>query len=122
MKKALFIILACTFLLNISNLCTAGETFTLMAPKTISPQATGGEIISYTIVPGPEPRFAINFRWTDSDGNYIGVPEAVTWTGQHFQDIFGFVIRTQDVGVTIGVGLRTLIHNKIEDMCGCTIE
>jgi len=30
-----------------------------------------------------------------------------------FSDVFGFTIRTQDVGTGIGVGLRTLIWNKM---------
>jgi len=32
-----------------------------------------------------------------------------------FSDVFGFNIRSQDVGTSIGVGLRTLIWNKMKD-------
>ena len=31
-----------------------------------------------------------------------------------FSDVFGFIIRTQDVGTKMGVGLRTLIWNKMK--------
>jgi hypothetical protein len=31
-----------------------------------------------------------------------------------FSDVFGFTIRSQDVGVKMGVGLRTLIWNKMK--------
>ena len=31
-----------------------------------------------------------------------------------FSDVFGFTIRTQDVGTSIGLGLRTLIWNKMK--------
>ena len=31
-----------------------------------------------------------------------------------FADVFGFLIRSQDVGTKIGVGLRTLIWNKMK--------
>jgi len=32
-----------------------------------------------------------------------------------FTDVFGFVIRSQDVGTKIGAGLRTLIWNKFKE-------
>ena len=38
-------------------------------------------------------------------------PEIV---GTCFSDVFGFQIRTQDVGTSIGAGLRTLIWNKMK--------
>lgn len=43
------------------------------------------------------------------EGCFEGTP-AVTC----FSDIFGFQIRSQDVGTKIGVGLRTLIWNKFK--------
>jgi hypothetical protein len=83
-------------LLLIGSQVFAGETFTLTAPVTVEPQAYGGEITSYQIVPGSSGRLMIHFRWK--------------------------VIRTQDVGLTVGVALRTLIHAKIETKFGVTID
>lgn len=108
--------------LVVSTSVFAGETFTLTTPVTVSNQATGGEITSYSIIPGPGPRFVINFRWTDASGNEVGVPQAVTWSGQDFLDIFGYVIQAGDAGTTLGAGLRILIHNKIEAKYGVSIE
>lgn len=113
MKKVLFIIVACSLLVNISNLCTAGETFTLTSPVTVVNQAVGGEITGYTIVPGPEPRFVINFIWVDSEGNQVGVPQAREWTGTDFTDIFGG---------GLGSTLQDRIHTKIETKYGVDIE
>ena len=119
--KSLVIVLSLVLALFVTQ-TWAGETFNLVAPKEVTPQATGGVILSYSIVPGNQPQFVINFRWTDATGEEIGLPQSITWVGQDFTDIFGFVIRAQDVGKTIGAGLRTLIHSKIEQKYGVDIQ
>ena len=123
MKKIVLIaVFLALFTWLIALPCLAGETFTLNTPVTISPQAYGGEIVAYTIVPGAGGRLHINFKWKNDAGDYIGIPQSVELSGSDFTDIFGFVIRAQDVGVTMGVGLRDLIHNKIETKYGVTIN
>ena len=120
MKK--LVLIAAIFLALIASPCLAGETFTLTTPVTVNPQAYGGEITGYEIIPGSGGRFIIHFRWKDDAGDVIGLEQTVEWSGSDFTDIFGFVIRTQDVGVTIGVGLRDLVHNKIEVKYGVVID
>lgn len=43
-----------------------------------------------------------------------GICDDLTQTDTCFSDVFGFAIRTQDVGMSIGVGLRTLIWNEMK--------
>ena len=103
MKKILFIILACSLLVCIAGLCTADETFTLSTPVSVEDQATGGRITGYTIIPGPNPRFVINFVWTDASGNEVGKPQSKTWQGADFTDLFGG---------GLGVTLQERVHDK----------
>jgi hypothetical protein len=63
-------------------------------------------------------RLTIAYTWLDGSDDPIKLNEYGVhyWTaeGQDFTDIFSFLIRQQDVGVKIGVGLRTLILNKFK--------
>lgn len=47
-------------------------------------------------------------------GAGTGTCDDLTQTDSCFSDVFGFQIRTQDVGTGIGVGLRTLIWNQMK--------
>lgn len=79
MKKIILFVTALIMVTGINAF--AGETFHLTTPVTVSNQATDGEITSYSIVPadaGGQPRFVINFRWIDTNGDEVGVPQAVT--------------------------------------------
>jgi hypothetical protein len=56
---------------------------------------------------------------TDVGVPYSGCTGAGTGTGLDpgdscFTDVFGFTIRTEDVGTSIGVGLRILIWNRMK--------
>lgn len=63
----------------------------------------------------------VYFRWLDSNGNPIYAAGTNgkfdnSWvcSGQCFTDIYGFVIRQQDVGTTLGKGTRALVINKMK--------
>lgn len=75
----------------------------------------------------------VRYRWLDASGTPImlsgsrtqwhtwscrDIPDDPETPGDEsttdFTDIFGFSIRQQDVGVSIGVGLRTLIWSKMK--------
>ena len=118
MKK---IVLIATFLALIAPPCLAGDTFTLTTPMTVMPQAYGGEITNFEWIPGPGGRLIIHFLWTDNTGKGI-VSKSVEWEGSDYADIFGFVIRAQDAGMTLEDGLKTLIYSKIETKYNVVIE
>ena len=44
----------------------------------------------------------------------VGTGDCDGYDSECFSDIFGFQIREQDVGTSIGVGLRTLIWNRFK--------
>jgi hypothetical protein len=120
MKKIIFTLLAMSIL--IATPCLAEQPFTLTTPTTIENQAYGGVITGYEWVPGSNPRFVINFGWTDNNGDQVGSHQKITWTGADYDSIFGFVIRSQDVGIGMGAGLETLIHLRIENKYGVSID
>jgi hypothetical protein len=60
----------------------------------------------------------VEYSWIDDSDNVIKFNESglqyFEITDTDFDDVFGFIVRQQDVGTKIGVGLRALIWNKFK--------
>jgi hypothetical protein len=75
------------------------------------------ECVAYPAIPAFDPLTCVDIG--DPDGCCTGPGIGIgCYAGRAeetcFTDVFGFSIRTQDVGTSIGVGLRTLIWSKFK--------
>ena len=95
-------------------------TATLDSPESLAP-ITGAtvKIKRVVITPGSN-NMEVIYRFLDAGGAAINdtngsYDRRITYSGTDFSDVFGFLMRCpQDGGVKIGVGLRTLIWNKVK--------
>jgi hypothetical protein len=93
----------------------------LSSPTTVTVPTATKIIVSPIVINSYDATVSVTYRWIDSSGNAIYAPgkpgtfdTTITWSGTDYTDIFGFVIRQQDVGVKIGIGLRKLIIIKLK--------
>ena len=93
----------------------------LSSPTTVTVPTATKIIVSPITINSFDANVSVTYRWIDAAGSPIYAPgkpgtfdTTITWSGTDYTDIFGFVIRQQDVGERIGVGLRKLIINKLK--------
>ena len=130
MKKVLLI----AFMFLIFGVAQA-DRLTLTTPQTTAPpEATSIEVAKYIFdIENRTNQLIVIFYYLDIDGNRIyGLNEKVEQkfrcqnmadnpatvedeTSTCWSDIIGYSIRAQDEGVKIGIGLRTLIWNKMKN-------
>lgn len=98
------------------------DTLTLNSAETLTPESS--QKLSWEIVRinAQEKVLTVKYQWLDaSDTPVYTRPGGVLYwdcrddgSSTCFSDVFGFVIRSGDVGTKIGAGLRTLIWNKMK--------
>ena len=115
--KILIVLCLCLFLIPAIGL---SEVVTLDSPQAISsPEAV---TMDWRVVrlDSEAQILTVTYRWRAADGSVIYAGDKDGWRTWRctnneetcFSDVFSFQVRTQDVGTSIGVGLRTLIWNK----------
>jgi len=128
MKKIFLIIL----FVSIASIAFA-DTITLNLPETID-TPTAVKIDWYIdYINAGKKLMKIKWRWVDANSNPIRHSDSSaswrTWTCTNIDDnpetpqdetdhcfsgVFSFKIRQQDVGTSIGIGLRTLMWNRMK--------
>ena len=107
---------------------------TLSTPKVVVPAQTAAKLRYRGSNIREDGKYIhVKYQWLDADGEVIRIngvdvldhyirdtfdPDTGDPILTDFSDILGFVIRQQDVGATIGPGLRTLIVNKLKTDLG----
>lgn len=113
---------------------SVAQTITLTNPHNVdNPQATQIRWRSFEVTRGGT--LKVYYEWLDSNNNVIAVKKGGntyrtlhTWTCQDrvsiefpetnstcFSDVFNFSVRGQDVGTSIGRGLRQRIWNQMSN-------
>jgi len=112
--KTIVALITSLFILCSYCLLYAGDELILTAPKEVVPLAERININYYQIVPNNPAYMLVNFDWKDTSGMIIKSGVQIVLSGQDFTDVFGFIIRAQDVGTPIGPGLKQLVWNKLK--------
>jgi len=112
--KTIIALIVLLFTLSSYCLLYAGDELILTAPKEVVPFAERIVVNYYQIVPNSPPYMLVNFDWKDTSGMIIKSGVQIVLSGQDFTDVFGFLIRAQDVGTPIGQGLKQLVWNKLK--------
>jgi len=110
------------FVLFICGVAFATDDLPLTTPAPICTDDTHTmKIRRYVIIPPPDGSIEVHYNLCDSSGNVFRQGKLVL-DGSDFTDVVNFQIRTQDVGVGIGLGLKQLIWNKIESVYGLEFQ
>jgi hypothetical protein len=117
MKRVLLAIIAVMFFVSLAG----AEQLDFTAPKQPTSDSTGINVRYIQIYPPPNQTIIVYFDWLDATGKKVW-DSNLEISGQDFQDIMGFQIRSQDVGTPIGQGLKQLIWNKLEAFYGVTFQ
>lgn len=95
------------------------DTVALTNPQALSMPSASKLSWRVAAMDAGEQRLVVEYRWLDATDTVIPVGGRDRWqtwecAGECFTDVFTFHIRSQDVGKSIGAGLRSLIWNKFK--------
>jgi len=111
--------LTCVILALFLPALALADTITLTSPEILTLPSAAKLDWRISGIDAQAHRMVVTYRWRDAAGEIIDVGDGGRWNTWEcsdtcFTDVFTFQIRAQDVGTPIGVGLRTLIWNRMK--------